>query len=139
MTTIVKIITSTCENSSFDDFDGGFPCSNCYQGTAERRRRREPPLCAACGLHQDLSDDLAHRVHCVHIGDVGHVSARLSAEQIDRVDRLVSVVGQRATIETTRSAVLRRVVELGVHALERELGLDGDGQAQGQAEQEASP
>lgn len=71
----------------------------------------------------DVVAALAHRVHCVHIGDVAHVSARLSAEQIDRIDRLVSVVGQRATVETTRSAVLRRVVELGVHALEQELGL----------------
>lgn len=142
--------TTTTDTTDFDDtnLDGlnhDDVCANCYQPTVRDLRRtcawcRGPrsicgycgsadlPLCAACGLYQSLADDLAHAVHDIHTGHVPHVSARLSADQIAKIDRLVATVGEQ-TIETTRSAVLRRVISLGVSALEHELGLDGDGQA----------
>lgn len=70
-----------------------------------------------------IADVLAHAVHAGHTVHVVHVTARLSDEQIAKIDRIVSVVGKRATFATTRSAVLRRVIERGLAVVERELGL----------------
>lgn len=84
---------------------------------------RARTLHRADALSALLSHDLAHNVHAGHTVDVGHMSTRLSSELIARIDRLVSTVGERATFATTRSAVLRRVIERGLGVVEQEFGI----------------
>ncbi|GMV16558.1 MAG: hypothetical protein AMXMBFR56_47820 [Polyangiaceae bacterium] len=125
-----------------ETFDRSIACSNCYTGEAYARPgaacawcsaprgvcggcgagSSELPLCAECGLHEESVHELARRVHLVQTGEGGpHLS--LSAEQAATLDRLVTAGDRPASLTATRSAVIRRVVQWGVDALERELGL----------------
>lgn len=95
-------------------------CRRC----SERRRALGSALCVECSRCEEAVEYLAHAGHGVHTVRVGHMSTRLSTEQVTRIDRLVSLVGERSTFAITRSAVLRRVIERGLAVVEQELGLD---------------
>lgn len=124
-------------NDGSDGIDDSVACSNCYGGTAYPAPAAtcawcgaprgvcgccgaaptEFPLCAECGLQEESVDALARRIHGagedgVHRLPPGRAWLRLSP-----------AASQSTSLEMTRSAVLRRVIQFGIDALERELGL----------------
>lgn len=91
-------------------------CGGCGAGSSELR------LCAECGLHEESVHELARDIHLITRG--GEDLPGLSPGKRAEISRLVSGGYRPATtVEATRSVVIRHVVQWGVDALERELGL----------------
>lgn len=125
-----------------DDLDNAVACSNCYGGDAYpapcancawcgaprgvcggcRVSVSDLPLCAECGLHAESVHELARDIHLITRG--GEDLPGLSPGKLAEISRLVSGgCGPAAGLYAIRSAVIRRVFERGVGALECDLGL----------------
>lgn len=134
----MNTINNTNDNSACSD---SVACSNCYTGEAYAKpgatcawcgaprgvcgdcgaASSALRLCAECGLHEESVHELARRIHVVQAGEDGE---RRSEKLPTRTGRLASG-GYRstATVEAIRPVVIRRVVQLGLAAVEQELGL----------------